>query len=180
MKVSVVGNSGSGKSTFADALAQRLRVSHIELDAIFHQPGWTPLPDDQYRQRVLEETLRDDWVIDGNYSVVRDLVWSAADLVVILAYPRWLATTRVARRALHRVVTRRDLWNGNRETWRNLLSREPERNIILWSWASHEKLFHRYLAAMDHPQWRHLDFLRFTHPRQAQAFLDAMGVSGEV
>lgn len=42
-RVAVVGNSGSGKSTFAAELARRLGVPWVELDAVFHQPGWTEL-----------------------------------------------------------------------------------------------------------------------------------------
>jgi len=50
-RVSVVGVSGSGKSTLGKELAGRLAVRYTELDAIFHQPGWTPLPDVQFRSR---------------------------------------------------------------------------------------------------------------------------------
>ncbi len=44
MRVSVVGCSGSGKTTFGRALAETLGVAFVELDAVFHQPGWTELP----------------------------------------------------------------------------------------------------------------------------------------
>ena len=47
--------------------------------------------------------------------------------------------TRVTKRTLLRIVKRERLWNGNRESWRNALSRDPLRNIILWSWNSHAK-----------------------------------------
>src|SRR5262245_56308830 len=49
-RVSVVGNSGSGKTTVAAALAERLGVACTELDAINHQPNWTPLPVDEFRR----------------------------------------------------------------------------------------------------------------------------------
>lgn len=51
-RVSVIGNSGSGKSSVARALAARLAAVHIELDAIFHQAGWTELPVEEFQQRV--------------------------------------------------------------------------------------------------------------------------------
>ena len=53
----------------------------VELDGIFHQPGWAPLAADEFRRRVAEVTAGDAWVIDGNYSAVRPLVWARADTV---------------------------------------------------------------------------------------------------
>jgi hypothetical protein len=47
--------------------------------------------------------------------------------------------TRVIKRTLLRIVKRERLWNDNRESWRNALSRDPMRNIVLWAWNSHAK-----------------------------------------
>jgi adenylate kinase family enzyme len=78
-RVSLVGVSGSGKSSLGRDLAARLVVPFAELDAIFHQPDWTPLAEDQFRRRVTATASGDGWVIDGNYSAVRPLVWERAD-----------------------------------------------------------------------------------------------------
>ena len=69
------------------AARARLGVSHIELDAIRHQPSWQELPDDEFRSRVAVLIDADGWVVDGNYGAVRDLVWSRADTVVWLDLP---------------------------------------------------------------------------------------------
>src|SRR6266704_14545 len=54
-RVSVVGTSGSGKSTLGAALAARLGVDFLELDSVYHQPGWEPLPTPEFRRRVAAE-----------------------------------------------------------------------------------------------------------------------------
>lgn len=64
-RISVVGTSGAGKFTFAGGLAERLGVPIVELDAIFHQPDWTPLDDDEFTRRVAAPTGGDGWVVDG-------------------------------------------------------------------------------------------------------------------
>ena len=57
-RVSVVGNSGSGKSTLAAALAAHLDAPWIELDSIYHQPGWNPLPGHLVMRRIIGRTFR--------------------------------------------------------------------------------------------------------------------------
>ncbi|HSK24804.1 MAG TPA: hypothetical protein VK906_16590 [Egicoccus sp.] len=143
-RVAIVGNAGSGKSTLARQLAAGLGLVHVELDAIFHQPGWTPLPEDVFRDRVAPLVADDRWVTDGNYGAVRDLVWARADTIVWLDLPRHVVTPRIVRRSLLRAVRRQELWNGNREQWRNLLSVDPERNIVLWSVTRHGEHRRKY------------------------------------
>src|SRR5262249_28729574 len=121
MRVAVVGSSGSGKTTMGRAIAARLGLDFVELDSIFHQPGWTELPDDEFRARVRAVVDRDAWVIDGNYGVVRPLVLERATTVVWLDYSRPRVMQQVIRRSVARGLTRQELWNGNREDPRNWL-----------------------------------------------------------
>jgi adenylate kinase family enzyme len=148
----------------------------VELDAIFHQPNWQPLPDKEFRSKVADVVGREHWVIDGNYSKVRDIVWSDAELVIILAYPRAVVIRRVTGRALRRVIGRKPLWNSNRERWSNLLSWEPGKSIIRWAWTNDDKYRVGYLEAMNGSQWSGLSFLRFTSPQQAASFIEALSV----
>ncbi len=67
-RVSVVGNSGSGKSTLARELAAVLGGPHLELDGVFHQPRWEPLPLDEFQQVAAAWAAEGGWVTDGNYS----------------------------------------------------------------------------------------------------------------
>jgi adenylate kinase family enzyme len=170
-RVSVAGNSGSGKSTLARELAQRLGVPHVELDGIYHQPGWTPLPEAEFVARVAEVAGTDGWVIDGNYSAARSAVWARADTVVWLDPPRRTVMRRVLWRTLRRGVTRRELWNGNRESLRNLLSRDPNVNIALWAWRNHSRSRDRYRAAALDPLYAHLHFVRVGTTEDVQRLL---------
>ncbi|MGI8697411.1 MAG: AAA family ATPase [Mycobacteriales bacterium] len=87
-RASVVGNSGSGKTALGRAFAERIGCRYVELDGIFHQSDWVPLPTEQFRDAVERIAATGSWVIDGNYSVVRDLVWRRADTLVFLDLPR--------------------------------------------------------------------------------------------
>ena len=170
-RVSVVGNSGSGKSTLARELAASLGMPHIELDSVFHQPGWKPLPKDEFQRLVAARTSEDSWVIDGNYSAVRPIVWAQADTVVWLDLPRRTVMRQVAWRTVRRAVTRQELWNGNREPLANFLSWVPEKSIISWAWHNHAKYRTRYGTAAADPANAHLTFIRLTSRREITRFL---------
>ena len=74
-RIQVVGNSGSGKSTLSAKLAAVLGIPHIELDAHFHQPNWSRPEEFQFLSKVDLATRSDRWVVDGNYSSVRPILW---------------------------------------------------------------------------------------------------------
>jgi adenylate kinase family enzyme len=136
-RIAVYGASGSGKTTLATAIAARLGVAHTELDGLFHQPGWTERPIDEFRAEVAELVDAPGWVVEGNYRQVRDLVWARAQVIVVIDLPRWRVMAQLVRRTLTRGATGAELWNGNHESLRNLVSTDAERNIVLWSWRTH-------------------------------------------
>ena len=123
-KVAVTASaSGSGKSTVGRALAERLGVPYIELDALVHGPNWTETPDDELR-RILEPTLAGEgWVIDGGYRrKIGNLVFEQADVVVWIDLPIHVWFPRLIRRTVRRIRYREELWNGNRESLRDAIS----------------------------------------------------------
>jgi adenylate kinase family enzyme len=123
-RVNVKGISGSGKSTFAAELAQRLDLPYIELDALHHGPNWSEPTAEEFRAKVQEamDAAPDGWVIDGNYEgKLGTLVLDAADTIVWLDLPFRVKARRLWRRSVHRIRDEVELWNGNRESWRGVL-----------------------------------------------------------
>ena len=174
-RVSVVGTSGSGKSTVARELAEVLGVPYLELDAIHHQPDWEPLPTDEFRRIVETRAAAGGWVIDGNYGRVRDLVWARADTVVWLDLPKRTVMRQVVWRTLRRVALRKELWNGNRERWQNFFTWNPEESVISWAWHKHATDRARYAAAASDPANAHLRFIRLASRRDVARFLADAG-----
>ena len=112
--------SGNGKTTLGRALAARLGVRFVELDALVHGPNWAETPDDELKATLSPILAEDGWVIDGNYTgKLGNLVLDAADTIVWLDLPTRVWLPRLARRTLRRVKGKETLWNGNRETWRD-------------------------------------------------------------
>lgn len=172
-RISAVGSAGSGKTTLARALSERLGVVHVELDALYHGPGWTEPDPDEFCSRVgaTLDAAGDGWVCCGNYSgALGSVVWPRADTVVVLDLPRRTVMRRVVARTLRRVVRREELWNGNREPLRNLYAWDPDRNIIRWAWVRHDVYRDRYRRAANDPEWRHLDLVFLTTPSEVDDF----------
>lgn len=135
--------SGSGKTTVGRELAVALGVPFFELDAINHQAGWRELEADELRRRVEPIVAGDAWVVDGSYrSKIGDLVLERADAIVWLDLPRRVWLTRLVRRTFRRVIRREELWNGNRESLRNvLMSRD---SLILFALRNERPRRRRY------------------------------------
>jgi hypothetical protein len=78
---------------------------------------------------------------------------------------------QVIRRTLLRGAMRKELWNGNRESLRSLLSWDPEKSVVRWAWVKHADYRRRYSEASADPASAHLRFVRLRSRAEADAFL---------
>lgn len=171
-RVAVIGGSCTGKTTLSRELAERLGVPHVELDALHHGPGWQEAPAEVLQARVdaALAAAPDGWVADGNYhGKIGTSVLERADTVVFLDLPFGLALRRVVWRTASRIVSRKELWNGNRETLRDALSR---RSIVWWVVTQHgnyrRRLPERYEA------FPHLRIVRLHSPREVRTWFQSI------
>ena len=143
MKIAIVGCSGSGKTTLANELSLQLGLPKIELDQYFHQPNWTHPNSQEFKETVellIQSHIESGWIIDGNYQRrLDDLVPCSADLIIWFNLERRIVMYRILKRSIGRSIFRKVLWNGNRESFKNLLKRDPYENIVLWSWTQHSR-----------------------------------------
>jgi adenylate kinase family enzyme len=169
-----------GKSTLTSSLARELGCPFLELDSVFHQADWVPLDVALFRARVADFAAGERWVIDGNYSKVRDIVWARADTVVWLDLPRRVVMRRLVWRTLRRVAGRAELWNGNRERWHNVFTWDRNESVISWGWHSYGSNRVRYASAMADPALGHVLFVRLTSAGAVRRFLRGTGVAEAV
>lgn len=159
-RVNVIGSSGSGKTSVGKALAERLGVPFIEIDELNwgRYPNWRMPPTDELRASVELATRRDEWVVDGSYGSVRDIVWSRADTVVWLDIPFALRFARMLRRTIGRSLKREVLWGMQRETLRaSVLSRDSLVLFMLRTERRRGRLYREWLAR---PEYAHLTLIR--------------------
>ena len=169
-RIAVVGTTGSGKTTLARQLSERLGLPHVELDALHWDADWTAAPVEVFRERTAAALSGDAWVVDGNYGKVRDIVWSRADTLVWLDYDLPLILWRLVRRTFRRVVTQEELWNGNRERWRDqLLSRD---SLFLWVLQTYWRRRREY--PLYFKEYAHLEIVRLRSPKATHTWLSRL------
>jgi adenylate kinase family enzyme len=179
MRVVVVGTSGSGKSTFAQKLAAATGASYIELDLLNWGPGWfdrskeTP---EAFIATVAQVTLAQNWVLAGNYRIVRPLIMSRARDVVWLDLPRALVMRQVITRSIWRAAFGGEVFPGCREEWRRMLLKD---HPIRWAFDTYHRRRETYTAMMADPAFQHLRFHRCRSRKQVQETLRNLTLSAK-
>lgn len=175
-RIVVVGTTGSGKTTLAQQLGEKLTLPHTSLDALNWGPKWTPVPVETFRERTAQLVAAHCWIVDGNYTAVRDIVWGQADTLIWLDYSLPLIFWRLTKRSLHRILSQEELWGGNRESFRaQFLSRD---SLYLWALKGHSRRRREYPELFAQPAYAHLSRFTFRSPSATQQWLDELGVGG--
>ena len=113
-----MGGPGSGKSTTARLLADRLDLPVVHIDHMYWAPGWVARPRAETDALARAAAAAGEWVFDGNHLRSADHRAARADLIVFLDLPLPVRLWRVVRRVLrHRGETRPDMAEGCVEQW---------------------------------------------------------------
>jgi adenylate kinase family enzyme len=173
-RIVVVGTTSSGKSTLAKAMSERLSYDFIELDALYWEPNWKGADPHVFLERVENAVHADTWVVAGNYSRVRDLIWSRAEAVIWLDYPLPIVFWRLLLRSIRRSVTREELWNGNRETFWHHLKLWSEESLFHWLFKTYWRRKREIPLILSLPEYEHLALIHFKHPHEMDSWLETL------
>jgi adenylate kinase family enzyme len=171
-RILVYGVTGSGKSTLARSLGELTGIPVTSVDDITWSPGWVPMPRAEQIEHFDELSRADRWILDAAYGAWRERVLERADLVVALDYPRAVSLSRLLRRTAARLIDRREVCNGNRETLRNTFARD---SIVVWhvhSFAPYRARMREWAAAATGPP-----VILLHRPADARALVESGGVA---
>lgn len=166
-RVLVAGTSGAGKTTLAAHLSHLLGLRHVEIDALFHGPGW--IPRETFVADVEAFSAQPGWVTEWQYRQVRPLLAGRADLLVWLDLSRARVMRQVVARTLRRQWHRQVLWNGNVEPPLWTIFTDPE-HIVRWAWTTHARSAQRIAALRE--ERPDLDIVRLQSWNQVKRWLD--------
>ena len=178
VRIQVTGNSGSGKTTVAELLANVLGADFVDLDALNWQPGWRALNDSdpaELERRFLAATAGERWVASGSYTRhCQRTFWPRLDTIVWLDLPLRICVWRIVRRTWRRWRSRELLWGTNYERlWPNFMVWRKD-SLLNWSVTQHRRKRNAMLAYQTDPRWSHIHFVRLTSAREVDSFLAAI------
>lgn len=158
-RIVIIGSGGSGKSTFARKLGDKLKLPVIHLDSLYWKPNWQKVSKDEWLKIQHEIVKGKEWIIDGNYKSTKDIRFAAADTIIFLDFPKWLCLLRsMQRRLMYHNKTRADLGGNNyeRTTWQFLwwIFNYPRKDVL-------DKL----------EQLKDKNVIRLKNPRELDKFL---------
>ena len=169
-RIVIIGSSSSGKTTLGTLLSEKLSIEHKELDYFFWKPNWQESDLEEFRERVDIFTQKERWIVDGNFTQVRDLTWKRATSIIWLDFSLPIILKRFFIRAITRSLSGKVLWHGNVETFKNnLFSRN---SLLIWILKTFYKNKKKFLTYKDSDEFSHLRFYHFKHPRELKDFLN--------
>ncbi len=90
MKIRIIGNSGSGKTTIGKKLSEYFTIPVLHMDNI----AFVPNSDFELREKELIQgdistfvTVNDRWIIEGNYTTIISEVYNIPDLIIFIDLP---------------------------------------------------------------------------------------------
>jgi len=170
-RIAIVGTTSSGKSTLAEQLANKFDYGFIELDALYWEPNWIGTPDDVFQNRVKKAIQSEKWVVAGNYSRVRPLIWARAEAIIWLDYSLWRIFWQLTRRTFTRWWTREHLWGTNYENlWKHLKLWSDE-SLFHWLFKTYWRRKREYPPLLAMPEYKHLKLIHFKHPSETENWL---------
>lgn len=168
-RILIIGNAGSGKTTFAKVLAEKTNLPLIHLDKLFWCGEWEHLSREEFDDVLQKELDKPEWIIDGNFSRTLPHRLEYADTVFYFDLPTitclWGSTVRV----IKNYGKTRDDMGGNcpeyfdkqkaslykaifsfnrthRKNYRKLLEEQKNKNVVIFK---SRKQANRYLKELE-------------------------------
>ena len=171
LRICIIGVTGSGKTTLARQLADKLSISYICNDELFWLPNWVKRPDAEFAALCDAATQQPGWTFDGNLGNKHPdpLVLSRANVVVWLDYPRHVVFHRLLRRTIKRVAMKQVLFSGNVETFR--VSFASKDSILIWAMGFYDRLRKRYSDVFERLKDSDVRLIRHRSPLETKRWL---------
>lgn len=141
-RILIVGNSGSGKSTFGKVLSKKLNLPLIHLDKYFWKAGWKPTVNEEWDEVIRDMTSKDKWIIEGNFTRTFKVRALRSDFIFFYDYSSILCLYRIYKRVIKsklKLEIRTDMADGCYEPW--IIDREFTKFVWTYNKAVRPRMY---------------------------------------
>ena len=164
-RILIIGNAGSGKSTFAKKLAMMTTLPLVHLDSLYWTGTWEHVDRDTFDRLLQEELERPAWIIDGNFNRTIPHRLKYCDTVFYFDLPTITCLWGITKRILTNYGKTRSDMGGNCPERFDANKASLYKNVLRFK-KEHSRQYKEYLASGDHFQT-----IVFKSRRQANRFL---------
>jgi len=172
----IVGSCGSGKSSLAEAIAKKLDIPHIQLDAFHHTDNWGVNSDEKFFELLLKNDLDGSWVADGNYSKSWDTLWKDREVTVIwIDLPFSTTFSQLLQRTFRRISNNEKLWGTSltESISKTFCSKD---SIILWLITTYHKNKKKFSDLINSSKYECVNFVHLRSRSEISHFLQNLGL----
>lgn len=120
-RIVIVGASGCGKTQLGKQLSEQLGIKQTDLDDLYWLPNWTPRADGDFERAIIDVAKESSWIISGNQTRWRHLIWPHADAIIWIDLPKTTLVYRLLKRSILQTFSKDTICNGNRQTFLQFL-----------------------------------------------------------
>ncbi len=165
MKIVIFGCGGSGKSTMARILGERLGIPVIHLDQLYWRPGWQHVTDEEFQVLLKEKLSGEEWIMDGNFNGTLPLRLEHSDMAIYLDFSRFTCLRGVIGRVIRYYgKTRPDMGTDCPDKF--------DLKFLAWVWSFNKKNRSRYYQLLSELQGKEVHILR--KRREIKSLIEAI------
>ncbi len=155
----------------ARRIAEEFALPVIDIDSLRREAGKSAAPEDTFSRLIAESVKADNWIIDGSYTSVQDIIWSRADAIVWLDFPFWVFCWRLIKRSFYRMFIRKSSEKPIKGKKQPV--RERALTYLQAIFTGHSRR-QRYFATLYSSKNVHLHVIRLFSPKDADLWLDVL------
>lgn len=166
-RILIIGNAGSGKTTFARKLSCKLQLPLVHLDKLFWCGEWEHLSREAFDAQLQAELEKTQWIIDGNFNRTIPHRLNYCDTVIFFDLPTVACLAGITKRILSNYGKTRSDMGGHCVERFDLQKISLYRNVLTFN-RQHRKIYYELLSGKENVQ-----LIVFKSRRQAQRFLES-------
>lgn len=149
-RILIIGNAGSGKSTFAKKLAAQTGLPLVHLDKLYWRGNWEHLSRPEFDALLQAELEKPSWIMDGNFNRTIPKRLQYCDHVFFFDLPTVTCLWGITQRIFQSYGKTRSDMGGNCPERFDRKKLPLYRNVLSFN-RQHRKEYHRILKESGVP-----------------------------